>query len=126
MDTLSFPARLDAVPTSRRWVIAWARGTGCPEPTVRTIALLTTEAVTNAVRHGPAGGTVTVAVSEVRGQWRVAVTDESRQRPIVRDVEPWALGGRGVMLIDRLAAAWGVQERGATAKTVWFTVAASS
>lgn len=122
MDSLSFTAALDGIPTSRRWVVAWARRAGCPEACVSTLALLTTEAVTNAVRHGPDGGTVTVTVSQVRGQWRVAVTDQSRGRPVVRDVEPWALGGRGVMLIDRLAAAWGVDGGRGGAKTVWFHV----
>lgn len=123
---MRFTAALDGVPTSRRWVAAWARRTGCPEASVRTIALLTTEAVTNAVRHGPAGGTIVVAVSVARGQWRVAVTDQSPRRPVVRDVEPWALGGRGVMLIDRLATAWGVDGARGTAKTVWFEVVAAS
>lgn len=120
METLRFAARLDGVPTSRRWVSSWARQTGCPDACVRTIALLTTEAVTNAVRHGPDGGAVTVAVSTSRGRWRVAVTDESPRPPIVRDVEPWALGGRGVMLIDRLATTWGVEHVGRGSKTVWF------
>ena len=123
MDSLSFTADVGAVPGSRRWVVAWARRTGCPERCVHRIALLTTEAVTNAVRHGPEGGTVTVEVSLVRGQWRVAVTDQSRARPVVRDVAPTALGGRGVMLIDRLATAWGVETAAGAAKTVWFQVA---
>ncbi len=107
---------------SRRWVVAWAdrRGAGAPE--LRTLALLTTEAVTNAIQHGPDGGEVTVTVSADEAGWRVAVTDESPAPPSRLEVDALAGGGRGVMLIDHLSADWGVDPDGAGGKTVWFRV----
>lgn len=122
MDVLTFDARLDAIPMSRRWVVDYARRTGCTEAAQRTLALLTTEAVTNAVQHGPPGGEVTVSVSVVDGGLRVAVGDQSPALPALRRVGPSAAGGRGVMLIDRLATAWGVEPYDGTAKVVWFLI----
>lgn len=123
MDVLRFTASVGNVAASRQWVVAWARRNGCPEASVRTLALLTTEAVTNAVEHGPAGGEVSVAVSVVDGGWRVAVSDESSADPVLQEVGPEAMGGRGVMLIDRLASEWGVDHLNGTGKTVWFGLA---
>lgn len=100
-----------------------ARRSGCPQELLQTIALLATEAVTNAVEYGPDGGEVAVSVAVADGGWRVAVTDESPALPVVRHVDPRAVGGRGVMLIDRMASAWGVERHESGAKTVWFTVA---
>lgn len=87
------------------------------------MALLTTEAVTNAVQHGPDGGEVNVSVSAAQDGWQVAVTDESTELPVLNRVRPHAVGGRGVMLIDRLATAWGVERHDGTGKTVWFHIA---
>ncbi len=122
-EALRFTATVEAVPRTRRWVVDWARRAGAPDHQLRVLALLTTEAVTNAVKHGPDEGEVTVAVSVAGGGWRVAVTDGSPQLPAVRQVGPQASGGRGVMLIDRLAADWGVERHDGAAKTVWFRVA---
>lgn len=122
VDVLRFTAALDRIPVSRRWVVAWAdrRGAGVPE--LRTLALLTTEAVTNAIQHGPDGGEVTVTVSADDGGWRVAIADQSPVLPSRLDVDARAGGGRGVMLIDHLSADWGVDADGAGGKTVWFRV----
>jgi len=52
---------------------------------------------------------------------RVEVTDGVRDVPVVRDPPPTALGGRGVMFVDRLASSWGTsEEEGEAAKAVWF------
>ena len=123
MGALTFVASVECIPVSRRWVVERARRSGCPEESLRTIALLTTEAVANAVQHGPVGGEVTVDVSVSQGGWRVAVTDESPGEPLVHEVRPQDIGGRGVMLIDRLSSAWGVESYDGATKTVWFQVA---
>lgn len=123
MDVLRFTASLDCIPTSRRWVVDWAAQHGASVRALRTLALLTTEAVTNAIRHGPDGGEVTVRVSVDAAGWRVAVTDESPALPQRLEVDPRAGGGRGIMLIDHLAADWGVDADGGPGKTVWFRVA---
>jgi len=122
---MRFSAALDRIPASRRWVVDRAARHGADVPSLRTLALLTTEAVTNAIQHGPTGGEITVTVSPDADGWRVAVTDESPVPPSRLDVGPRAAGGRGVMLIDHLAAEWGVEAVDGVGKTVWFRVARS-
>jgi two-component sensor histidine kinase len=85
------------------------------------VGLLASEVVTNAVKHGPSGGLVEVGVSRAGDRLRVAVRDETERRPVRLEPEPTALSGRGVLLVDRLSAAWGVEPEGRT-KTVWFEV----
>lgn len=121
-EDITFTASLAAIPASRGWVVAWAARHGVGEPFRRLIALLTTELVTNAVRHGPEGGEITVSAAVVGDEWRVAVRDESPQLPRLLHVGSAASGGRGVMLVDRLSSAWGVDRLGETAKSVWFRV----
>jgi anti-sigma regulatory factor (Ser/Thr protein kinase) len=104
-------------------VVEWARRSGCTDPPLRTLALLTTEIDTPAVRHGPSDGQITVVTTLADDGWHVAVSDQSDALPVVRSIEPFATGGRGMLLIDRLASSWGVESQGARGKTVWFHVA---
>ncbi len=115
-------ADVHEIPRVRHWVVDRARAVGAPENAVGTVALLATEAMTNAVRHGPPGAPVDIDVERDDGVVRIAVTDRSTDPPVVLDVGPTALGGRGVMLIDRLAHRWGVDPQ-PDGKTVWFEVA---
>lgn len=113
------PARIGA---SRTWTSDAARRAGASERAVRIVALLVTEAVANAMVHGPEGGEVVVQVDLVDAAVRVSVTDGSDALPVLRDPDPGATGGRGVMLIDRLSRAWGVDRNRGGGKTLWFEV----
>lgn len=110
------------IPRVRHWVVDRARAVGVSEVAVGTVALLATEAMTNAVQHGPRDAPIDVVVERSGGVVRVAVTDRSPVFPELQSVAPTALGGRGVMLIDRLANRWGV-DPAPDGKTVWFEVA---
>jgi len=82
--------------------------------------LLTDELVANVVRH-------VGAPMQVRAMWRrscirVEVDDPSVQRPVRRDPDPSEDHGRGILLVESLASAWGVELR-RDGKTVWFEVA---
>lgn len=101
-----------------------ARRDGVPPDAVRVIALLTTEAVANAVEHGPADGEIDVEVHRLDGGLRVAVRDASHSPPVLHEVPPTAPGGRGIMLIDTLSERWGVEYHRDGTKTVWFEVPA--
>ena len=83
------------------------------------VLLLTTELVTNAVRHGV--GPVGVHVAWGDGHVRVEVEDQSPESPVMRPLDQNALDGRGLILLDVLSSGWGVQatEGG---KRVWFTL----
>lgn len=82
-------------------------------------ALLTSEVVSNAVRHAAGVLAVQLDLRLVDGVVRVAVEDPATAQPTLRNAGAEEMGGRGLMLVDALAARWGSRptERG---KVVWF------
>ena len=86
---------------------------------VDAIELMTSEVVTNALRHG--GGRVSFGLACGPCVVRVEVADEERAVPVVTDGSFEQEGGRGMLIVDALATDWGVQ-RTTTGKTVWFEV----
>ena len=91
-------------------------------PTRGVVELLTSELVTNAVRHGSNDPhqSILLAARRMNGAVRVEVCDEGyagfQERPDVGD--PLEPGGNGFVLIDALAARWGVDPGSPTC--VWF------
>jgi anti-sigma regulatory factor (Ser/Thr protein kinase) len=83
--------------------------------------LLTSELVTNAIRH-QAGGTATLVVTCAGGQLRVDVHDTSSAVPVLMDAPAEAEAGRGLMLVASLATDWGYY-RTPAGKVVYFTLA---
>jgi serine/threonine-protein kinase RsbW len=96
---------------------------GPGHPCADDAMLLASELFTNSLRHsssGLPGETVTVTVSARTGAVRVEVADRSgpgvpQLRPAGADAE----NGRGLGLVERLAARWGWRRRGAQTVT-WF------
>ena len=119
---LRLHARTSAVRDVRRQVTLWAQRNGAHADAQRTLTLLTSEIVTNAVEHGPADGSITVrAQRQANGFW-VAVTDEAVDRPVVQPFEIGRSRGRGLQLVELLSADWGVDVDGGQGKSVWFVV----
>ncbi len=86
--------------------------------------LLASELATNAV--GLAAGEITVTVRHRQGRLRVEVRDFGYGRPEVARPAPFATdGGRGLMIVESLADAWGVDEF-LPGKIVWFELAPES
>jgi anti-sigma regulatory factor (Ser/Thr protein kinase) len=89
-------------------------------------ALLVDELFVNSIRHsgsGAPGETVTVAVRAENDVIRVEVTDRSGPGvPEPRAASEGAEDGRGLQLVDRLAARWGWRRRGGRTVT-WFELA---
>jgi anti-sigma regulatory factor (Ser/Thr protein kinase) len=86
-----------------------------------TVLLLTSELVTNAVRHASTPFEITVAVQD--DGVRVAVIDgDVDHGPELKHPGPDETNGRGMLLVDNLAARWG-SDRVARGKSVWFTLA---
>ena len=82
------------------------------------VPLLTTELVSNAVRH--AVGSVGLELALLRdGVLRVEVRDGCPDAPVVRRSNPGGVGGHGLTIVDTLARRWGV-ERYEDSKVVWF------
>jgi anti-sigma regulatory factor (Ser/Thr protein kinase) len=81
--------------------------------------LLTDELVSNVVRH--VGSPMTVRAFCRPERIRVEVDDPNPEAPrLVRPSEETS-DGRGILLVDALAAAWGTDVR-ADGKTVWFEI----
>jgi anti-sigma regulatory factor (Ser/Thr protein kinase) len=83
--------------------------------------LLTSELVTNAVRH-EAAQAVVLAIACSRGRLRVDVHDTSRSLPAVAEVPADAETGRGLLLVETLSDEWGYY-RTPAGKAVYFTLA---
>lgn len=88
---------------------------------VDTAVLLTSELVTNALRH-ETGGTIMLTITCVCGQLRVDVHDTSRSVPMPVNTPVDAEAGRGLLLVSRLATDWGFRPT-PTGKAVYFTLA---
>ena len=100
--------------TVRELLVAW----GYPE-LCDTAMLLTSELVTNAVRH--AGTRVHLLVQRLpAGGIRLAVSDAAPgDWPQVNKPGVDQESGRGMWLVDKLSNSWGTT-RGRSGKTVWF------
>jgi anti-sigma regulatory factor (Ser/Thr protein kinase) len=83
-----------------------------------TAELLTTELVTNVVRHAVGG--IGVELEWEDPTLRVAVRDGSSSLPAVQGV-PGAHGGYGLRLVAGLVREWGVSATD-DGKAVWFTL----
>lgn len=86
--------------------------------------LLTSELVTNALVHTGRDARVTATfipdrVSYETGRLRVEVRDFVARRPVLRKPGGDGTGGRGLLLVQALADAWGVRPQG-SGKVVWF------
>ncbi|HEY3671860.1 MAG TPA: ATP-binding protein [Acidimicrobiia bacterium] len=85
--------------------------------------LLATELVANVVTH--VGTPMTLRVCRGTSTVRVEIEDPSPEVPVVRHPDAADEHGRGVLLVDRLANAWGIEPR-PDGKTVWFELAVST
>lgn len=94
-------------------------GDGLTSDLVDDAELLASEVVTNAVRHG--GPVIELAVAVDAGSFTVRVSDGSVRLPAVRDDsdrdDP---SGRGLRMVEQVAAEWGVDPESDVGKTVWF------
>jgi anti-sigma regulatory factor (Ser/Thr protein kinase) len=107
---------LDESVGEARHLVAGLLATIAPER-LDTILLLTSELVTNAVRHG--SGPVTLHLSGGVHGLQVEVDDDGAGQPVLLDPDALTTGGRGLHLVDALSTRWGV-DRHALGKTVWF------
>ena len=83
-------------------------------------ALVVTELVTNAVRHG--GSAFRLQLSRTAGAFRIEVVDDGEGTPEPQPPDTEAEGGRGIMLVDAMSSSWGV-ENVPQGKLVWAEIA---
>jgi anti-sigma regulatory factor (Ser/Thr protein kinase) len=119
--TIQFAHEVESIGQIRRWVRSQLGD--LDDLTVDAALLLVSELATNAVRHC-SGSRLDVTVD--RGESiRVGVADACPHSVSPRDPAPTDTGGRGLMLVDRLAAIWGVHldDEG---KDIWFELPIAS
>ncbi|WP_020133517.1 ATP-binding protein [Streptomyces sp. 351MFTsu5.1] len=116
-------ADLGAVPETRRALRELLRQWGRPGRS-EIAELLTSELVTNALVHTDRDAVVTATVGPQA--LRVEVRDFVAHRPRVRIPEAGeSTHGRGLVLVQSLADAWGVRAHG-VGKSVWFELDAEA
>lgn len=102
-----------------------------------TAVLLTTELVTNALRHTDRGAVLTATLTTGPNapagsapplcRLRVEVRDFNHRHPRLRAPSTHNTSGRGLQLVQSLADAWGVHAEGdGSGKVVWFELDTTS
>lgn len=125
MELLELPFEPASASVARRHVVHVLRTRGVASSTCEDAALIVSELVGNALRHGRAtrGGQLLVGWHyDDDDGLRVEVTDGGGGRPTVRTAGPWSSSGRGLEIVTVLADRWGyaADTRGTT---VWALVA---
>jgi anti-sigma regulatory factor (Ser/Thr protein kinase) len=94
-----------------------------PSRALDDILLLTTELLTNSLRHAELdpNDRVRLVVKSTKSAVRVAITDPGHGEVFAaRHPGPHDTGGRGLLLVAEMSDRWGVDRSQAT--TVWFEV----
>ena len=118
IDTITLPGVERSVAGGRRFV---RETLGSRHPALDMVALGVSELATNAIMHTPSGdgGQITIGLTATGPVVRAEVTNDGTMagKPHIRkDTE--AEHGRGILIIDALADAWGVIQHAGTT-TVW-------
>ncbi len=121
----SVPAAASNVQPTRDRVVAefQASGVHLDESTIDVLKLVVSEVVTNAVTHAD-GPQLTLGIAAHPEELHVRVTDSSPlgpRTPRPPRIESMAESGRGLLMVNTLAKAWGVEPRDG-GKTVWITL----
>ena len=102
----------------RDWIARVVGAYSCPVD-APDAALVVSELFGNAVMHGPEAGNVLVAYLLWRDGARIVVCDRGGPTlPQLRARDGFAEGGRGLQVVDALAARWG-SFRAAHVQVVW-------
>jgi len=121
VDGISLPARAESVRRARHFVAEAATRAGFESTTIDLAAVAASELVTNAVVHGR--GPISVRTVLEPESLRVEVQDTAAELPHRVDPDAARSGGRGLAIVDAFSDDWGCTVvRGASGKSVWFTV----
>jgi anti-sigma regulatory factor (Ser/Thr protein kinase) len=113
---LEIPPASTGIGAARRFAREQLEGWGL-DGLVETTVLVISELVTNAILHGGRGAVLTLTADSAR--MRAEVRDGSASEPVMRSYSETATTGRGMVIVDALAAAWGSFPVDG-GKVVWF------
>ncbi|WP_329521843.1 ATP-binding protein [Spirillospora sp. NBC_01491] len=85
--------------------------------------LIVSELVTNSFLHGAGAIVVRVFRDECSGLPVIEVWDESEEKPVLCPANYVSTSGRGMRMVDALAADWGVRPLAGGGKAVWAILA---
>ncbi|MFE0384525.1 ATP-binding protein [Streptomyces bungoensis] len=89
----------------------------------RTVALVTAELASNAIRHGSVPGRdFRLTLLHLPQAFRIEVTDTRPERLPATPQPADATSGRGLLLVQAYADRWGCEPRDTYTKTVWAEV----
>jgi len=111
-----FPSNEFAPSLARAAMLATA--VGLPTDVLDRAALVTSELVSNSVKHSHSES-IQVEITLTTDTLRIEVADESRES--IRPRAPGVDGGWGITLIGELATRWGV-ERNGSGKKIWVDI----
>ena len=112
-------AEATSVGTARR-TVADRLADSVDDDQLDRIVLCTSEIVTNAIEHG--APPIELRIEHDDDTVRVEVCDTSPLLPRPSDPPPTSIRGRGLLIVEKCADGWGVEER-AHGKVVWFELA---
>jgi anti-sigma regulatory factor (Ser/Thr protein kinase) len=118
------PGDVTTPAAARRFVRAARESVEADPVVIETAELLTTELVTNAIVH--AGCKSHLFIRPAKGVVRVEITDPDDRLPAMAAPDTDALGGRGLIIVNGLASAWGVEATTEGGKTIWFELSPPS
>lgn len=118
----TFPSAPVSAGRARAFVDAALAGAGL-DHLAYTATLLVSELVANAVLHS--GTPLEVVVQCGEDRVRVEVHDGNPHLPVRKHYSTMSGTGRGLLLVERMAAGWG-SDRTAGGKAVWFELDANS
>jgi anti-sigma regulatory factor (Ser/Thr protein kinase) len=119
------PLAESAVPAARRVVAALLQ---LWQATVRVAdaELIISELVTNAIRHAGHSARLELDIAvEADGRVLLGLADGSALKPEIRELTGDQPTGRGMQIVERLAVAWGADDR-PDGKRVWAELAMAS
>ncbi|MGH3743406.1 MAG: ATP-binding protein [Mycobacteriales bacterium] len=118
------PLAASSAPAVRRQLAGDLHAAGVPSTQCDDACLVLAELVGNAIRHGAPldGGCLDVDWIVHEGVVEVRVTDGGGGVPRQRNTTSGAESGRGLAIVDAVAASWGVARPRAGGTTVWACV----
>ena len=119
-----FEPAADSAAGARDFVQRTLTGWACPPGVIAQARLLTSELVTNAIRHTATESRVTVTCDG--GRIRVEVEDGGRGCAVLQPPSTEAVGGRGLQIVDTVAERWGDRPTSPAGYAVWFELLAGN
>jgi anti-sigma regulatory factor (Ser/Thr protein kinase) len=118
MKSMRLPAVQGSVSTARKFVTSAVAGV--PSEVSDALIVIASELTSNCVRHGASA--FQVKIEQYEDRILIEVEDDGDGEPVMRSPGPTDTSGRGLLITEALADAWGVRKPGSTGKTVWAVV----